>query len=264
MNFGSHQHYMLGLRDDSVPPQEPYGWPLEAAPFIGPRHSTTHSDNKALGIFDSGYPGAVEVDIALYKLRDHGVTADVDRYRGHMLEYKALLEEKRLLDKKLSSWRSKSLGPWVCLIRAHTRNCLHPYLYQNEPITRPFHYRTTGPFTPVPQTFTMSSCLSIDAQAGELESQRPWFEERWGVKYTFPDAEFRHRCTYCHGHEHTPPECDHPHSKCHTLPCCLIPCCHPYHGDVCPYYHNDPIASNPALEEEGYVGHKDKEGDRES
>jgi hypothetical protein len=51
----------------------------------------------------------------------------------------------------------------------------------------------------------MSSCLSIDAQARELESQRPWFEERWGVKYTFPDAEFRHRCTYCHGREHPCP-----------------------------------------------------------
>jgi hypothetical protein len=32
----------------------------------------------------------------------YGVTADVDRYRGHMLEYEALLEEKRLLDKKLA------------------------------------------------------------------------------------------------------------------------------------------------------------------
>jgi hypothetical protein len=56
-----------------------------------------------------------EVDIALYELRDYGVTADVDRYRGHMLEYEALLEEKRLLDKKLTSWRTRSLGPRVRL-----------------------------------------------------------------------------------------------------------------------------------------------------
>jgi hypothetical protein len=53
----------------------------------------------------------VEVDIALFKLRDYGVTADIDRYRGHMLEYKALLEEKRLLEKRLTAWRSKALGP---------------------------------------------------------------------------------------------------------------------------------------------------------
>jgi hypothetical protein len=69
------------------------------------------SNNKALGIFDTRYLGAVEVDIALYELRDYRVTADVDRYRGHMLEYEGLLEEKRLLDKRLATWRSKSLGP---------------------------------------------------------------------------------------------------------------------------------------------------------
>jgi hypothetical protein len=110
----------------------------------------------------------------------------------------------------------------------------------------------------------MSSCLSVNTQAGELESQCLWYEECWGVKYRFPDAEFRRRCTYCHGREHALPECDCPHSKCHTLPCCLIPRRHPYHGDVCPYYHCDPIAFNPALEEEGYVGHEDEDGDRES
>jgi hypothetical protein len=135
-----------------------------------------------------------------------------------MLEYEALLEEKRLLDKKLANWRSKELSPCVCLIKAHARNRLHPYLYQGEPITRPSHYQTTEPFTATPQTFTMSLCLSIDAQAGELESQRPWYKEHWGVKYSFPDAEFQHRCTYCHGRGHALPECDRPHSKCHTLP----------------------------------------------
>jgi hypothetical protein len=181
-----------------------------------------------------------------------------------MLEYEALLEEKRLLDKKLASWRTRSLGPRVRLIKAQARNRLHPYLYLGEPITRPSQYRSLGSSMTTPQTFTMSSCLSIDAQAGELESQRPWYEARWGVKYRFPDAEFRRRCTYCHGREHTPQECDRPHSKCHTLPRCLIPRRHPYHGDVCPYYHQDPIASNPALEEEGYVGHEDEEGDGES
>jgi hypothetical protein len=57
---------------------EPYRWNLEVAPFISPQLPTTRSDNEALGIFDAGYPGVVEVDIALYKLRDYGVTADVD------------------------------------------------------------------------------------------------------------------------------------------------------------------------------------------
>jgi hypothetical protein len=84
---------------------------LEAAPFIGPRLSTARSDNEALGIFDAGYPGAVEVDIALYELRDYRVTADVDRYRGHMLEYEALLEERRLLEKSLPPGGLSLLAP---------------------------------------------------------------------------------------------------------------------------------------------------------
>jgi hypothetical protein len=264
MDFGSHQHYVLGLRDDSNPPLEPYGWPLEAASFIGPRLPPTRSDNEALGIFDAGYPGAVEVDIALYELKDYGVTADVDRYRGHMLEYEALLEEKKALDKKLSSWRSKALGPRCRLIQAHARNRLHPYLHQYEPITRPSGYRTQEPFVYPPQTFSMSSCLLADANAGELESQRPWFEERLGVRYVFPDTEFRRRCTYCHGRGHIPLDCDRPHAKCHTLPRCLISRRHPHHGGICPHYYDDPVAFHPGLEDEGYVGHEDEEGDGES
>jgi hypothetical protein len=84
LDFESHQHYVLGLRDDSDPPRQAYGWPLQAAPFIGPKISPARSDNSALGIFDAGYPGAIEVDIALYELRDYGVLADVDRYRPHV------------------------------------------------------------------------------------------------------------------------------------------------------------------------------------
>jgi hypothetical protein len=125
-------------------------------------------------------------------------------------------------------------------------------------------YRTQEPFVYPPQTFTMSSCLLADARAGEQESQQPWFEERLGVRYLFPDLEFRHRCTYCHGRGHTPLECDRPHAKCHTLPRCLISIRHPRHGGVCPHYYNDPVAINPALEEEGYIGHEDEEGDGES
>jgi hypothetical protein len=70
LDFGTHQHYGLGLCDNSIPPLEPYGWPLEATPFIGPQLSSRVSDSKALGIFDAGYPGAVEVDIVLFELRD--------------------------------------------------------------------------------------------------------------------------------------------------------------------------------------------------
>jgi hypothetical protein len=93
---------VLDFATTPFPLLEAYGWPLEAAPF----HRAVSlvwsvSDNKALGIFNAAYLGAVEVDVALFELRDYGVNADVDRYRSHMKEYKALLEEKRLLDKRL-------------------------------------------------------------------------------------------------------------------------------------------------------------------
>jgi hypothetical protein len=78
LDFGSHQHYVLGLRDNSTPTLEPYSRPLEAAPFIGPQLLSATSDNEALGIFDTGYPGSVEVDVALFELWDYGVTTDVD------------------------------------------------------------------------------------------------------------------------------------------------------------------------------------------
>jgi hypothetical protein len=268
LNFNTHQHYGLGLCNDSIPPLEAYGWPLEAAPFIRLHLSSAVSDNKALGIFNTAYPGAVEVDIALFELRDYGVTADVDRYRSHMKEYKAILEEKRLLDKRLQMWRTKAQAPQQWLIKAQARNCLHPYLFQGERITCPLAYRTTP--IPTPQSFTMAQCTKIDAEAGEFESDRPWFEARWGVKYTFPEPPFHCCCTYCHRPDHLPTECDHPHSKCYTTPWCIVPRHHTHHGPVCHthYLHLAevplPAKTSPALEYEGYVGHEDEEGDGES
>jgi hypothetical protein len=62
-----------------------------------------------LGIFDAGYPGAIEVDIVLYELRDYGVLADVDWYRAHMLEYENLLCRRKALEDKFFRWHSKSI-----------------------------------------------------------------------------------------------------------------------------------------------------------
>jgi hypothetical protein len=90
-NFGSNQHFVLGLRDDADPPSTPYGWALEAAPFIGPALSPYTVNNKALGVFDSHSQLAREVDAAPFALNDYGVTTDVDHYRSLMLDYKTLL-----------------------------------------------------------------------------------------------------------------------------------------------------------------------------
>jgi hypothetical protein len=268
LDFESHQHYVLGLRDDSDPPRQAYGWPLQAAPFIGPSVSPARSDNSALGIFDTGYPGAIEVDIALYELRDYGVLADVDRYRAHMLEYKNLLVQRKILEDKFFKWRSKSTPLCQRLEKAQARSHLHPYLQLGECITCPFHYRTAP--LPEPQTFSMAQCLLIDVESGDRKSLRPWFEDRWGVKYTFPDPPLCCRCAYCHAPNHYSTACPRPHSKCHTTIRCLVPCRHASYGGGCHAHHfhlvevHLPTEHNPALEDEGYVGHEDEEGDRES
>jgi hypothetical protein len=106
-NFGSNHHFVLGLWDDADPPSTPYGWTLKAAPFIGPPLSPYVADNMAFGVYDSHSQLAREVDAALYALNDYGVTADVDRYRGLMLDYKTLLARQRALDQELRGWRNK-------------------------------------------------------------------------------------------------------------------------------------------------------------
>jgi hypothetical protein len=79
-NFTTNQHYVYGLHDDANPPTSPYGWSLEATPFISPVLSPYTVNNKALGIYDSHSLLAREVDVALYALNDYGVTADMNHY----------------------------------------------------------------------------------------------------------------------------------------------------------------------------------------
>jgi hypothetical protein len=64
-NFTSNQHYIYGLCDNAKPPTTPYGWPLEAVPFIGPSLSPYTVNNDAMGIYNSQYLNACKVDIVL-------------------------------------------------------------------------------------------------------------------------------------------------------------------------------------------------------
>jgi hypothetical protein len=55
LDFSTHQHYVCGLHDNSVPPLQSYDWTLEAAPVIGPRIPHAEADNEKLGIFNTDY-----------------------------------------------------------------------------------------------------------------------------------------------------------------------------------------------------------------
>jgi hypothetical protein len=79
-DFDKHQHSVLGVHPEANPPETPYGWGLEAVPFIGPTWSPEVVDDEALGVFDVRYIGSREIDVAIHAINNWGVVADVDRY----------------------------------------------------------------------------------------------------------------------------------------------------------------------------------------
>ena len=81
-----------------------------------------------LGVFDAQFMGSREVDIAIYMLKDSGMLADVDHYRGVMLDYEDLLQERQRLEYKLSEWHSHSFNICKCLVAAKACSRIHPYL----------------------------------------------------------------------------------------------------------------------------------------
>jgi hypothetical protein len=207
------------------------------------------------------------VDIALYALGDYGVLADVDCYRGSMLHYTDLLAEQKALEDKFHSWHTCSLAICNHLTCSQARSHLHPYLVRKESIPTPFKLLDIN--NPNSTTLTMVKALMLDMEAGDKEDKRPWYQDQWGVKFTFPHPPNHNRCMYC-----TITDCPHPHARCHTTLSCIIPPHHRYYGPCCTahylHVHNDSsdiypglADHNPALEDEGYVGHEDEEGNGE-
>jgi hypothetical protein len=117
----------------------------------------------------------------------------------------------------------------------------------------------------------MAQCLLIDIESGDSKSLRPWFEDRLGQSNTpFPTLPFAA----------TVPIATDP-----TITALLAPT--PTPNVTPPFAASYPVVMltmvgvatlttftllkfpylqkhNPALEDEGYIGHKDEEGDRES
>jgi hypothetical protein len=79
-----------------------------------------------MGIYNSQYLNAHKMDIALYMLNDYGVTADVDCYRGLMLDYEVLQARQKQLELDLCRWLKK-VGPLhQHLNLSQARSHLHP------------------------------------------------------------------------------------------------------------------------------------------
>jgi hypothetical protein len=251
-DFRTHQHYIHSMRDDAVPPQTAYSWPLEAAPFIGPPLPTPIANNKQLNIFNTHHLDARSVDAALYALDDYGVIADVNQYRGSMTEYKTLLAKQSILDHDFYVWRSKSHTICKCLHAVHARSRLHPYLSRQECLPAPPGYLGSWhTASSNPPTLSMDEALTIDTAAGSDEEEHPWFHGQFGVTFRFRESTYHH-CPYCRKSGHTNMQCTAPHVLCHTTISCIIPSYHSHFGENCPSANchmtdnNDKEAYHPA------------------
>jgi hypothetical protein len=218
---------------------------------------------------------ARNVDTALYMLDDYGLTADINHYRSSMTEYEALLARQSILDQDFYIWRAKSKTLCKHLYAVQARSRLHPYLSGQERLPAPPGY--LGPWNmaaTAPPTLSIDEALAIDA-AGSDEEEQPWFHKRFGVAYRFRESTYC-CCPYCCKSGHTNMQCTTPHACCHTTISCIIPSYHCHFGDSCPTanrhltdnnneeaYH-PAEEGNPAIEDEGYVSHEDKEGNSKS
>jgi hypothetical protein len=75
-DYVDHKHNVFGLRKDMD--RQPYGWTLEAAPFMGPCPSPLIADSDNYAPFTNSYCFHKEVDIVLYAEDDPGLIADVN------------------------------------------------------------------------------------------------------------------------------------------------------------------------------------------
>ena len=169
-DMGMHQHYTYGLMSDDGLWGTPYGWPIEAKPFMGPiPHLDASVDNTSLGIFDARYARSLEVDASLYAICDYGVLADVDKYRIKMLDYEDLLARQASVERDLRQWQEVITPIQKCLVSAQARQQVHPYLQGLLPIPQPPHYIATDPEIFQNPTLSLQEAIIIDAAAGTDE-----------------------------------------------------------------------------------------------
>jgi hypothetical protein len=199
------------------------------------------------------------VDAALYTLHDYGVTADIDRYRGYMLDYEVLQARQLQLDRDLSQWRDR-VGPLrQRLYKAQVKSRIHPYLERQSPIRAPPSYLLANHLNPsLSHTISMDEALTLDPP-GVYRSDRPWYHERFAISYTF--AEPNSRCVYCKSRDHAAVSCPSPHQQCSMAPSCIIPTHHRHFGGNCPYANRHLLDTGDHLEDEGYVGLEEGDGE---
>jgi hypothetical protein len=210
----------------------PYGWTLEAAPFMGPRPSPLITNTEHYAPFTNAYHFKKEVDIALYAIDDPGLIADVHRHRALEEEERQLAHRHRELENDTFDLHQK-----LCPVRLRPRNAqayprVHPYLTGKTKVPFPGSSR---PASHRDYPLTMEEALTIDTTSANVTwLPRPWYHEEAQAGSTPMPLSHRSICIYCNDLHHSPAQCPDPHHLCPDRLSCIIPSYHTNFRDHCP------------------------------
>ena len=212
--------------DDTVP----YGWPLQAAPFEGPRVSPDIADVNNLTPFTIDYPYAPEVDIALYAIDNMGLIADVDVHRALSEEERQLIHRRNEVNSELATLRSRLRPVRTRLTKAHAYPRVHPYLNHQARVPKPNHQ---WPGDLRQHELTMDEALGLSRQGDVNWMPRPWYHDDIHPGANYSPVRFID-CVYCNIPGHNLRDCPNPHRFCAQRLSCIIPSYHRRFGPHCP------------------------------
>jgi hypothetical protein len=229
-DYVDHCHHVFATRKDVD--GMPYGWTLEAAPFIGPKPSPLITDSDHMTPFTNTYHFKKEVNIALYALDDPGLIADVDRHRALEEEERQIAHHRRELENDTFDLTQKLHPVRLRLRQAQAYPRVHPYLTGKARVPLP---GSAHPASHRDYPLTMEEALTIDTTSANITwLPRPWYHEEAQAGSTPMPLSHRSICVYCNDLNHTPAQCPEPHHLCLDRLSCIIPSYHINFGDHCP------------------------------
>jgi hypothetical protein len=169
-DYVDHHHHVFGICKDTD--GQPYGWTLEAAPFIGPQPSPLVANSDHFAPFTNAYHFKKEVDIALYAEDDPGLIADVDWHCALEEEECVLAHRCRELENDMFDLSMKLCPICQCLRNAQAYPRIHPYLTGTAKVPLPY---SACPASHHDYPLTMEEAVTIDANVSWLP--HPWYHE---------------------------------------------------------------------------------------
>jgi hypothetical protein len=205
-NYVNHCHHIFATRKDVE--GIPYGWTLEAAPFIRPHPSPLIADSDHLSPFTYTYHFKKEVDIVLYTIDNSGLIADVDRHRALEEEHQLAHRHRELENDTFDlSQKLRPVHQHLCNTQAYP--CIHPYLAGTTKVPLPY---SACPASHHDYPLTMKEALTIDSDVSWLP--HPWYHKETQAGSTPMPLTNHSICVYCNDITHSPAACPDPHRLC--------------------------------------------------